>query len=700
MKIIRKLFNRQIYIEGLLQTKWIALILFLTGVLAMKPFSLSSSTNELLHLFCFICPLIMALLLFGFLNKRAGSDFYYGLSQERITIYGSYCLVILTWIGLSLLLLFGLSYLSGGSAINQYVKQTDAFEPCPFGRFEFHGILFLYYVSVGILTLGATVLAMSLTGNVITNIMTVLAILLIPRLLFDNYINGFYDLCPYLSKSDFIGRLTDSSYNVVYELIDVDTYLNYAWWKEYEYAGIAIVYSSILGVAYMILGGICFCRRKSELAGKASVNRFFQVMLRMVITLAIGIIPVMNMVKYFVGQRDGMVLFECVLWYVFIALLWLLIEFLTTKSAEKVIKSLLQLPILAAFNVVIIVVLVGTITCVAENIPEKEEVTSVEILIDEEEEFSYFVCSENGVSNYMVDILDDAGCLQLTSDAAKELLLTELAEDIELCHTNYEEYEEDTYLDFNWPIRFWQGEKCISRIVSLDEKMSDLVWEAIRENADHTYDYTFPMCSPEELQIIDETEVVSFDCDEIGQWMRAKEYFKIYALLYEEWKAFNPPLSYFLENAPLEGSIGSLRVIMEKYNYCVPISMDTPKSMVLVANYINEHESSFNFDWFVQDIKDGKTFGPLYVRLFEKGTDTVIEQTFEAYSGPARAGLELTKKDLEKWQVLFNSHDKDEVVKAGETMLYVAYYDSFSERQWFNLTDEETKLVKELMEVE
>lgn len=685
-------------------TKWSALVLLISGVLILIPNLTDTFGTDWIGVFCFGCTAFMAYQLFCFLNQRAASDFMHMLSQGRLVVYVSYCLAILTWVSLVMLVLIGGHYLHRDSDMIVMFGNM-CFTTSEHGSIlEMYVMVYCYCMAICVLTLGGMTLAMSITGNVMTNILAAITILFVPRILLSGYVECFYELCPYVSNHGFLGKLTDSSYNVLFGMDDFfspgNMMISYYAADLDRTIKIAIAYSMILGLIYMGIGGSAFCRRKSEAAESSTMNRFMQVAFRVAIGLTCCIIPIRNLAQDFTGRSSESVMRDSsLLWYAFAAFLWVLVEFLTTRKREKVVKSLVQLPILAVFNVIVIGSLVLLANVSEGKIPEADNVTAVEILRDTKGTMdihdavssSYGAYVDGMISNSVYEILEKEGGLILTSAQAKELLVTMLSEDIELCHSKPEDYSREAMGQNVCEVRFYEGDESFVRLLHMDEEQSHQIMEFVVDNAKKIYEYDFPMIPLEKL----EQENVEFSCSYFDGWLSVDSYEELYNLLYKEWKELHPPLEVFLGNwYAREGVVDYLNVSSGGLLLQIPITLDTVESLEYLLNRMKNIAVYFDYQWFAEEVEQEDKDYCVELVLCTKEDKVLLQQKYEQLGTHG-----MKAKDILQLKDMLLQHKEDDTIKVHENLLYIHYYDGWdNEIRWLNITDEEVELVQQIMD--
>lgn len=281
--------------------------------------------------FCVFVP-FLALSVFSFLNKRNTSDFYHSLPHKRQTIYISYGLSILTWVLFSIL-------------VTALIELVVCFFGAKYVMLNFFtvGIYLLMIFVAAILVLGALMISMAITGTTFTNICTALLILFLPRLLIYCFTNGVASLASVVDVNSF-PFLLNLDTNLLFSLLDM--------FMRASDRGIAlsamptVIYTLVLGMVYLAIGGILFLRRKSESAGNAALNNVVQTAIRVSISFFICVIPCMMILD---NNRDAVWIAAL---YCIALLVYFVYEVISTKKISNVKRALPGLLVLLAMNLV------------------------------------------------------------------------------------------------------------------------------------------------------------------------------------------------------------------------------------------------------------------------------------------------------------------------------------------------------------
>lgn len=356
--------------------------------------------------YCFFAPL-MAIYLFRFLTKRDGCDFYHAIPQTRTCLYISFSAAVLT-------LAFLLQW--GSSAVSAFVHLIFR------SGFDIDWMNFLYTnIRISICTLLVTAavnVAVSLTGNTLSNLITSLMIIFAPRVLMLAMSQIVRDTLSIITDGEGFG-LMGWDWNMV-----TDSVLRfYHGWDNGIGSARSLVYTLILAVIYFVLGGYCFNRRKSEMAGSAAVSSKLQLAFRTIPAMIFCLIPgsmifniIVNCEEY---GREKM--FWIVVLYIIGILIYFLYELVSTRKIKAMGKAAPGLVVLVAVNALIIGGMCMMRSGLLSFSPSADQVDSVSIDL------------EKGVYYYEgADYLStEASKAKLTDPELIELLTKRLAEEVQ-----------------------------------------------------------------------------------------------------------------------------------------------------------------------------------------------------------------------------------------------------------------------------
>lgn len=288
-----------------------------------------------LYVFIFLGYIpFLCLTVFSFLNKRSTSDFYHSLPHKRQTIYFSYGLSILTWVLFSVI-------------ATSLIEIVICFFGAEYITIDFLGMgrFILAILAAGVLVMGGTLLSMSMTGTWFTNIITALLILFMPRVLISCVTSSIENLT-FVVDANFFPFVFSNGANIIYSFfimlmgnVDMDAvFLNTP----------ALLYTVLLGIFYLVAGGILFVKRKSESAGNAALNIVIQTSIRVSLCFLVCIIPCMTIL----GSNPDVI--GIVTGYCVALLVYFVYEVISTKKLGNIKKILPGLGIVLLLNLVFI----------------------------------------------------------------------------------------------------------------------------------------------------------------------------------------------------------------------------------------------------------------------------------------------------------------------------------------------------------
>ena len=376
-----KIFNGKLYLEGLRQTKIAGIILGIITIFltVLSPISYifdyyANSGQErdvvqidfmeftpLLEVFMFVLPIVFTIILFSFLNKRKGSDFYHSLPCTRNCLFLSFSVAILTWIAgiilTTVLLTWALFSVAPGVIVSWI------FVPYSFFTF-FSGAL---------LVMAIMLLAKSLTGTTFNSLVVAGIICYFPRLLTHMFDEMLTEMAPVL-QSGTLGIFSNLAYNIpVYYSIG-DFFMLY---EEYGLSFIGgIIYTMVLAGIYFGFALWIFQKRKSETAQSATLSNWLQHIFRCLITLPVTFIYLGLWSSYSDDFFSFFVIFHLAL------IVYLGYELITTKKVKNLLKALPVFPAVIAFDVLFVVSLLLTQNVLLADTPNAAQIQSVNVSLN------------------------------------------------------------------------------------------------------------------------------------------------------------------------------------------------------------------------------------------------------------------------------------------------------------------------------
>lgn len=312
-----------------------------------------------------VAPL-MAMMLFGFMNRRRASDFYHSLPYSRLCIYISYMAAIFLW---CFIIIASSFLITVGTTLVSHKLQLD---------YSSAVRAVVSALSGCVLTMSVTVLAMTLTGTYLTNVITALVILFVPRGMILVCSRILSDSLPFvvLSDSSFFGNQGNIPFILVEYLVsglglsdDIRLFTSFK----------PAVYSCLLGLIYAAVGAVCFVKRKSENATQASINRGLQCIFRMIPSILISLISISVMYNVHISGSavSDYNKFIVIMTYVACVAAYFLYEIITTRTVRKLYRTIPGLLVVFAINAVMYFSLCFSYDYHISQLPDKQELEYV-----------------------------------------------------------------------------------------------------------------------------------------------------------------------------------------------------------------------------------------------------------------------------------------------------------------------------------
>ncbi|MBE6903553.1 MAG: ABC transporter permease [Ruminococcaceae bacterium] len=287
-KLFRDAFN-QLKLPGILFTVLATAISILPPFVSIMNY-LDSAENVSAHtidfaelspylvFFMFLAPFVLSSNIFGFLNKRKASDFYHSIPNTRSSIFISFSSAVLSW------LLIMIVCAVCASALFYTISPADTLSTF----FIFGNILFFFVGSL--LVFSATVLAMSITGTLLSNFILTGLVMFFPRfiiMLFSFVVNRLTLITTSSDLSFFTNSKVNIPFNTIYGFLFVDA--DSIIFFELP----SLIYTFVVAVIYLAIACLLFNKRKSETAQKSAPNKTLQHIYRCLLTIPLSLaIPV------------------------------------------------------------------------------------------------------------------------------------------------------------------------------------------------------------------------------------------------------------------------------------------------------------------------------------------------------------------------------------------------------------------------
>lgn len=376
----KKLFDAKIYLEGLRQTRVSGLFLLVAMVFgsALMPLSFYvdflrsgygysnyvsdiSEFAPLLGFFMFLGPILLTMQLFSFLNKRNGSDFYHALPCTRSCLLISFSLSIVTWLASTILmtvLVNGILYMLCPTVVTSWTF-------IPFS--------FLTYFCGSLLVLAVMLIAKSLTGTALSNIVVAGLIGFGPRLFLLIFLSVIFELVPILNM-DSMGFFMNTAYNIPVHSV-VESFLGYTETNDSVFL-LSLISTLVLAAAYFGIALVLFQRRKSEIAHNSAPNKVIQHVIRCLITIPLTLLIPIEILLY-----DAIDLYQIIVILFIAAIIYFGYELLSTKKAKNLLQALPVFAVVILFDILFGVALYGTKEAYLA-VPDISEIQAVSIGVE------------------------------------------------------------------------------------------------------------------------------------------------------------------------------------------------------------------------------------------------------------------------------------------------------------------------------
>ena len=333
----------------------------------------------------FVGAPIITLSMFSFLNKRSSSDFYHAIAHKRETLFASFIAATLTWV-------VGGMWLSTTISLLIY----GAF---PYATVDFTSVLLVIIglSAACLLVIAVTALAMAITGTSLSNIITALLILFLPRSLVSFFIFVITSNALIVSNENFglfgnftlqipIGIFTLSgSGETIHQMIINGT-----------------LYTFTLGLIYLVVAGVLFKRRQSEIAANPA-SRFTQSVIRIIVTFIITLPAIAMMVESFNDSANESI--SVIATYLVALVIYFGYEFVAARKLPKFIEMIPGIMVVVALNLFFILGLNLSQTIILREIIPTE-VSSAIIIDTRVNHWSHKSYADLNLAN--VAILDEA----------------------------------------------------------------------------------------------------------------------------------------------------------------------------------------------------------------------------------------------------------------------------------------------------
>ena len=703
MKNKKKFFNKNLYLEGLRQLKVIGILgivvnlILAIGIpvgnyLSAKAEYRAYVTNNISEqftkyainavdyhfyylLFFLVFAPLMVIILFRFLNSRESCDFYHSLPHTRQCLFLSFSAAVVTWLAAQIFLVTAVSAV--------FYQIFSGYLILEFSR------LFGFAVNIliaSLLVISVLLLACALSGNTITELIVFFILFLTPRIFITIYQTIMTNALDYLASS--MNSIFNIRNNLFYNILQALTY-NSSAYIEVTSFGFSSVYTLCVAVLLFAAGYYFFTKRKSEAAESSMNNRILQTIFRTIFTMLLSMLPISMLFSYYTQRNivyyqyfydsTAMMIFYVVISYIAVILGMFLYELLTTKNAKSALRSLKSIPLIAALNAVVFVLLAASFGHYRDLRLNEDEIDSVNLVSmghfyenDYYNQSSYF---EAMISRY-----------DFTDKELISLLCTSFNNYADIYSDYLSGKREDIYNlnvssnDFYSLAVEFHGKSDYIFHLQLDTKTTDQFYKLLYSNQEF---YNIYMNLPE---LTDKDTIYFSNAADMGI---SEEFGKeLYESLRNELKGGEIEPEQWIKNADMYGS-GIGFITINKYINSVyyelrlPINFTVPKTYKKLMDYYAEThtkdledflDSLQTFENILLDPAHMKGDNEAYYEI--TGYDSINESTYSIYLSSMQESTEEYESDvsyLKKAAKLLREHAKSvsDMVSEEDILLYV-----------------------------
>ena len=346
-----------------------------------------------LLLLLFLTP-ILTLSMFSFLNKRNESDFYHSIPFTRPCVYFSFLAAIMTWVVITLV-----ASIAFATVLWALVPYTAIPFSIPF-------VVFAVYFLATLLLTAFTVVAMTLTGTPLSNLLIFALLFCFVRIAGALFVVCMESMYPVVILELSFAKFLQFTYNMPIALVlsslsltTSNAFGNYGLW----------LYTAIVSIGLIAAGCWLYTRRRSEMAGQSAPNPILQHIYRILITLPMVFFTTTSI------MLDGFNSSTLLVLVVITLLIYYVYEIITTKRLKNLLKATAFVPVLIVGGIVFaLAVTISGKTALAYT-PDADEIQSVSIYTKQSYNNNYEKLNTSTVA------IDDPKVLEFISNELKEM---------------------------------------------------------------------------------------------------------------------------------------------------------------------------------------------------------------------------------------------------------------------------------------
>ncbi len=504
----------------------------------------------------YIVAPIMLLCLFGFVNKRRNSDFFHSIPVTRQCLAITYLAAIMAWIAVIVL---GSSFITCATTLwAPYValNQTSILV----------NILSVLCGTFAVLCGG--LIAISITGTYFSNLVVLVMLLFFPRLLLMAYFAVLDSILP-IFIFDWTGGIFDCTLNIVMEPLIAVFFGSTNLYGDLS----AVLYTFVLAAVYLAAGLYTFMHRKSEMAANPAQSRTLQTLFRLVPAFSITLLP-MALICLEVSNTTttdaSHLVFYLALLYTIAIVVWFLYELITTHKLANIVTSLKSLWVLAASNIIFLLLVVIGYNMIIGDTPKADKVKSVTIS-------NYYNSFDSSSRNYFINMTEQK---EITNEEIISILTDTLRQNIYSLKNTEQATVASRVVEFD---TVWRTVK--RKIFFRNEEIYQKYRTAVATEYSDLYQNlpAYDQLSKLSLNMYSNRSKTEINSDDLK---------KIYDEYCEEVRSLPTEKSISLQDNTNGNNFGEFTGTYigggKPYHYTVYLGKDTPKTTMLALNAINQ----------------------------------------------------------------------------------------------------------------
>lgn len=315
-----------------------------------------SDMNTVLPFICQIVSPWMALIAFGYGNKRKNADFYHALPYTRECVYLSIYAAVITWMALIV-------------AVSSVISLTG-YSMMPSEYIINYGGFFVELIGMAVVTafaVSAVSIACALTGTTLMNVLVSALILFVPGIVTTILSNAVCNEAPILMEEK-LGLLGITKYNMYFGNLSGSIF----GIGNYGAHGASILYTLAVALLYGVLACVLFKHRKSETAHNSAPTKLLQAVFRIAFGFVILLWAVMDIVIYGFDP-------SYLIWIALCTIAYFAFELITTKKWKNLVGAIWGWFVVLGMCTLAVVTVILTVNGAYAFQPDADDIDSVRI---------------------------------------------------------------------------------------------------------------------------------------------------------------------------------------------------------------------------------------------------------------------------------------------------------------------------------